>query len=144
MPPFMKNLMAAVLLFTGTPFVFYACDGTQASRRVSSFPERVVHVAIVCVFLFWSGWTLVRYGISIFKTLKSKLGLNPGEDFEQWLTSTLAEAGISTLEDLEKLRSELPKLKYRIDESEVTGAIPKLAIITSDITIANEAEGRIQ
>ncbi len=81
------------------------------------------------------GWTLVWYGIRIFKILKDKLGLNPGNDFKDWITGELAKVGIKTLEDLQKLRSELPEGFHFVgDGSEVKDVIPRLAVITSDIT----------
>jgi len=81
------------------------------------------------------GWTLIRYGINIFKILKSKLGLNPGKNFENWLKSTLSEAGVNNLEDLQNLRSQLPEgFHYVVDGSEVKDIVPRLAVITSDVT----------
>jgi NTE family protein len=80
------------------------------------------------------GWTLVRHGISIFKVLKRKLGLNPGDDFRNWLDISLSKSGINNLKDLENLRMKLPQgIHNVVDGSKVTSA-PKLAVITSDVT----------
>ena len=81
------------------------------------------------------GWTLLRYGIPLFRILKHKLGLNPGRNFEDWLDAALIEAGVKSLGDLEKLRSHLPEGLYNvIDGSVIDDIIPKLAVITSDVT----------
>lgn len=80
------------------------------------------------------GWTLAWYGIKIFKILRDRLGINPGDNFKKWLSEELKKAGVDSLDDLEKIRSELPEgLHYVKDGSEVT-TIPELAVIASDIT----------
>jgi NTE family protein len=80
-------------------------------------------------------WYFVWHGIKIYKILKKKLGLNPGDEFEGWITKLLKDSGIGTLKDLKQLRSELPKgLKNIITNESMADAIAKLAIITSDIT----------
>jgi NTE family protein len=81
------------------------------------------------------GWTLARYGINIFKTLKRKLGLNPGDDFKNWLEGALSDVGINNLKDLQELRMQLPEGFHSvIDGAEVKNTSPQLAIITSDVT----------
>jgi len=86
------------------------------------------------------GWSIAWNAIKIYKTLKHKLGINPGKDFENWITDVLKEEGINNLTGLYKLRNQLPSgLKYIVDGSEVKSP-PKMAIITSDITTHTKVE----
>lgn len=79
----------------------------------------------------WRG--LVFNSIRIFNLLRSKLGLNPGEAFEKWLTGILKENGIENLKDLTEKRNRLPKLQNRLNP-DMEFKPPKLCIITSEIT----------
>ncbi|HEX9827567.1 MAG TPA: patatin-like phospholipase family protein [Flavobacteriaceae bacterium] len=86
-------------------------------------------------------WSLLFHGLKIFNILKKKLGLNPGSDFETWVTDLLSESGIKTLADLKTMRSELPEGLKNVATGELlTDAIAKLAIITSDITTHTKTE----
>jgi NTE family protein len=86
-------------------------------------------------------WSLLIHGLKIFNILKKKLGLNPGSDFETWVTDLLSESGIKTLADLKTMRSELPEGLKNVATGELlTDAIAKLAIITSDITTHTKTE----
>ena len=81
------------------------------------------------------GWTLVRYGVGIFRSLTKKLGLNPGDDFQSWLNSNLSEAGVENIRDLNELRKTIPEgMEFIGDGTEVKGVFPRLAVITSDVT----------
>ena len=113
-------------IISNKPF-FDFVDGGKASRKV---------IAKALSKDGGIGWTLVRYGIKIFKLLRDKLGINPGGDFKNWMTSEMARVGINTLAELENLRSQLPDgLHFVEDGTEIeVKALPKLAIITSDIT----------
>lgn len=113
-------------IISNKPF-FDFVDGGKASRKV---------IAKALSKDGGIGWTLVRYGIKIFKLLRDKLGINPGGDFKSWMTSEMARVGINTLAELENLRSQLPDgLHFVEDGTEIeVKALPKLAIITSDIT----------
>ncbi len=80
--------------------------------------------------LLWKLW----YGFRIFKILMKRLGINPGDEFEKWVSSVLAENGIKTLDDLYILRAKLPIDLKNTDTGKPVEMEPKLAIITSDIT----------
>ncbi len=84
------------------------------------------------------GWTIAWNAIKIYKTFKSKLGLNPGSDFEKWITEELNKVGIFTLKDLIRLREVLPEIVD--DKGQSLKATPRLAIITSDITTHTKVE----
>jgi len=86
------------------------------------------------------GLALIFNGVKIYKILKSKLGLNPGNDFELWIEQILKSSNISSIEDMTKLRNILPVgLKVR-GGKEIDDAKAKLAIITSDITTHTKTE----
>lgn len=74
----------------------------------------------------------------IWKTLKGKLGINPGLTFEEWITKNLSAAGIKNMTDLENLRKVVPKLIDRTDKQELQRTAG-LKIITSDITSKSKA-----
>jgi NTE family protein len=69
----------------------------------------------------------------IWRILKKHLGINPGLEFEQWLSECLKDAGIQTVADLKQLRGRVPVLIDRLDNTEVA-RVADLQIITSDIT----------
>jgi len=75
----------------------------------------------------------------IYKTLKNKLGLNPGNNFEEWITNELKKSGIHTLKDLMELRKKLPVLSHR-DNTSANDLEAKLAIITSEISTHSKIE----
>lgn len=86
-------------------------------------------------------WTIILHGLKIFNILKQKLGLNPGSDFETWMTTLLNESGIKSLKDLTALREQTPEgLKNVLTGEVLNKPIAKLAIITSDITTHTKTE----
>ncbi len=70
----------------------------------------------------------------IVRTLRRHCGINPGEDFENWFTARLKEAGIVTLSDLNRLRERVPLLYDRSENNRPILRKAGLKIITSDIT----------
>ncbi len=76
-----------------------------------------------------------------YKILKNKQGINPGNNFEAWMTSNLQNEHVNTLQDLEALRrKDVPRLKNRISNAYLDKVVPKLAIIASDITTHSKIE----
>jgi NTE family protein len=72
--------------------------------------------------------------LRIWRILKKHLGINPGMEFEDWLSGCLEDAGINSLADLRQLRNSVPVLMDRsADNAEIT-RVPDLKIIASDIT----------
>lgn len=84
-------------------------------------------------------WGIIFNAYTIFKLLKNKFGINPGDHFENWLSEHLKKNGIHTYSDLEKKRSKLPKLK-NLQTQESVSSPPRLAIITSEITTHSKVE----
>ncbi|NVK53757.1 MAG: patatin-like phospholipase family protein [Flavobacteriaceae bacterium] len=86
-------------------------------------------------------WSLIWSAGRIFRTMKQKLGLNPGSYFEAWITKELSQNSIHTLKDLIELRKILPNgLRNVEDGGDITDIDPKLAIISSDITTHTKAK----
>ena len=72
--------------------------------------------------------------LRIWRILRRHLGINPGMEFEKWLSGCLGDAGIHSLADLRQLRSRVPVLMDRsADNAEIT-RVADLKIIVSDIT----------
>lgn len=84
-------------------------------------------------------WNVVWNALKIFRLLKHKLGVNPGNHFEEWLTKALKDADIHSLSDLQKRRAKLPELKNLSNEG-FEFKEPGLAIITSEITTHSKIE----
>lgn len=78
--------------------------------------------------------SLICNAIRIYKTLKKKLGVNPGVDFETWISGELERAGIHTLKDLKELRKKMPEGIKNISDPDDLVPEAGLAIITSEIT----------
>jgi NTE family protein len=67
--------------------------------------------------------------------------LNPGTDFETWISHELMKLGIASLKDLLTLRKFLPPgLKDVSKDEMMPNAVAKLAIITSEITTHTKVE----
>ncbi|MDC9721869.1 MAG: patatin-like phospholipase family protein [Urechidicola sp.] len=87
-------------------------------------------------FLLWK-----LRGFKIFKILKRKLGLNPGTVFQNWIDTSLQDVGINSMKDLLQLRTHTPNSLVNAQLNEpITNLVPKLAIITSDITTHTKTE----
>lgn len=87
------------------------------------------------------GWFLIFNGIKIYKILRKKLGLNPGSDFEIWISKELKKVGVHTLNDLITLREILPAGLKDVNTGETISDVKaKLAIITSEITTHTKVE----
>jgi len=72
----------------------------------------------------------------VIDNITEDLGLNPGNNFHQWLTTVINSKGIKTLADLDKLRSEMPVgLKNRITNKPCDiDAFKRIAIVAADVT----------
>src|SRR5690606_9011253 len=64
---------------------------------------------------------------------------NPGDHFEQWLSTSLRKFNVVTYQDLCAKRDQIPNLKHRTRE-DMKFNPPKMAIITSDITTHTKVE----
>ena len=85
------------------------------------------------------GWTIAFNARRLYRIVTQRLGLNPGNDFENWINSELEKVGINTMGDLENLRARLPKVKD-VNGSDVSNLFPRLALIAADITTHSKIE----
>ena len=85
------------------------------------------------------GFSIAWNAFSIYKSLTQKMGINPGNTFEEWLNNILDKNGILTYKDLERLRLEIPSLSNRINGEPLTTP-PKLALVTSEVSTHTKAD----
>jgi NTE family protein len=62
-----------------------------------------------------------------------RLGINPGKDFEDWISGILEKKQIRNTDDLIALRKRLPVINLRGSNRRLTSE-PRLVIVTSDLT----------
>ena len=106
-------------------------DGNKDSR---DFIEALVEKARR-IKLIWKGWQVID-------EIYDDLGLNPGDDFRNWLTGILNKNKVKTMADLEKHFGTRPadlKIRDGVDKT-VDGLDPRLAIITADLTTETKVE----
>ena len=71
--------------------------------------------------------------------LFSKLGLNPGDKLYEWISDQLAQNGVSTLADLNKLITTLPDgLTHRLTGEKISSYDTSLRIVVADITTSTK------
>ncbi len=85
---------------------------------------------------------MVWKGAQVIDNLRDDLGLNPGDNFLQWMTAILETNGIKTVEDLDRIFGAVPEgLKVRPGiNSNTSGLKPRFAIIASDLTTQTKVE----
>lgn len=81
---------------------------------------------------------LILQGYGIFRTLQSKLGLNPGKVFSDWLSSILSQEGVSTTSDLSAKRKSPPGFRER--SGKPIDSEPKWVVIASDVTTKTKVQ----
>jgi NTE family protein len=77
---------------------------------------------------------------TLYKTIQDKFGLNPGSNFEEWITDELAKAGVKTMGDIRKLMNKLPDKLKNVRDGNIEGLQAKLAIIAADVTTHSKIE----
>lgn len=106
-------------------------DGNDDSKDfIKALVEKAKRVKMI-----WKGWQVID-------ELFDDLGLNPGDDFQDWLAQFLENNGIKSVADLNahfvKLPSNLvirPGIPKTLD-----GLKPRLAIISADLTTETKVE----
>jgi NTE family protein len=83
---------------------------------------------------------LILNALKIYRIIQSKLGVNPGKDFRDWITEELKKMNVKTIGDLKLLRKKLPAGLIHIGGQDLSAAEARLAIITSDITTHTKVE----
>lgn len=106
-------------------------DGDSDSR---DFIEALVEKA-KRIKLIWKGWQVID-------EIYDDLGLNPGDDFLNWLTGILNANNIRTVSDLNNQFGKRPgnlKIRDGINKN-LDGLEPRLALITADLTTETKVE----
>lgn len=91
-----------------------------------------------------SNLKLAIKGAQVIDNFKDDLGLNPGENFYQWMKNLLHECGIQNLGDLQALRNQGVSsdntLKLRIDKTRELNQkdFARIAIISADVTTGSK------
>jgi NTE family protein len=75
-----------------------------------------------------------------FKAITRQLGLNPGKNFETWITEELEKVGVKNMGDVNRMMTKLPAGLKNVAGGTVNGLEPKLAIIAADITTHSKIE----
>lgn len=86
------------------------------------------------------GWVITWNIRRFYRLLTKRLGLNPGNDFEKWITDELKKANIRSMGDIEQLRRQQPKGLKHVSGADISSMSPKLAIIAADITTHSKIE----
>ncbi|MFP4469100.1 MAG: patatin-like phospholipase family protein [Bacteroidales bacterium] len=85
---------------------------------------------------------MVWKGVQVIDNLRDDLGLNPGDNFMEWLSEVLAENGINTVTDLEKSFGQMPEtsqIRPGVDR-DLEGLVPRFAVIGADLTTETKVE----
>ncbi len=85
---------------------------------------------------------MILKGMRVIGILRKDIGLNPGDDFLQWMTDILHDNGISTVADLERVFGKVPpslKIRSGIDKS-IIGLSPRFAVIAGDLTTESKVD----
>lgn len=90
------------------------------------------------------------YGSYLLQRLKNRgFGVNPGDNFTQWVKDVMADNGVHNAEDLEKVSGKIPdglyirpgvQLDRNLQNDPVKGLVPDITLITSDIITQNKIE----
>jgi NTE family protein len=106
-------------------------DGNKDSKEfITALVEKAGRVKMV-----WKGWQIID---EVFEDL----GLNPGDDFLNWLKKFLKKNGVVTLADLEKQFGTLPSnllIRPGVDKT-LDGLKPKVAIVAADLTTETKVD----
>ncbi len=87
--------------------------------------------------IFKLGWK----GIQVLDNIRDDLGLNPGKEFEKWMSDILKAVGVKTLLDLQKRMNILPPgLRIRNGKKlTLKDAGSQLSLVAADITTETKA-----
>ena len=85
---------------------------------------------------------MILKGSQVVDNLKKDLGLNPGNDFLNWLTEILKKNNIKTTADLNRIFGAVPPglvIRKGIDNT-IKGLQPRFCVIASDLTTETKVE----
>lgn len=106
-------------------------DGDSDSKDfIKALVEKAKRVKMI-----WKGWQVID-------ELFDDLGLNPGDDFLNWLAKFLEDNGVKSVADLNEHFSKLPAdliIRRGIPKT-LDGLKPRIAIISADLTTETKVE----
>jgi len=107
---FVVNLLLLLLFMAGNTFL----EGTQClSHTISRWGAIVSGILLFAAICFITAQLLRGRMLYLFA---ERLGINPGDDFEGWVSRCMADNGIQSVTDLKnKLDKEGERLRYRYD-----------------------------
>jgi NTE family protein len=81
-------------------------------------------------------------GFKVVDNIKNNLGLNPGDDFLDWISDVLAQNGIVSVKTLYNSFGKIPKgLKIREGVNKtIEGLDPRFAVIAADLTTQTKVD----
>jgi NTE family protein len=109
-------------------------DFVDGDKDVKDFVNALVEKAKI-LKLAWKG-------MQVIDNLTKDLGLNPGDNFTQWLAGILKQNGIATTRDLYGHFGKIPaglKIRQGINR-DIQGLSPRFAVISADLTTETKVE----
>jgi len=109
-------------------------DFVDGDKDVKDFVNALVEKAKV-LKLAWKG-------MQVIDNLTQDLGLNPGDNFTNWLAGILKDNNISTTHDLYESFGKVPtgmKIRAGVNR-DIAGLSPRFAVITADLTTETKVE----
>ena len=85
---------------------------------------------------------MIWKGAQVIDNLREDIGLNPGDDFLQWMTGILNDNGIKTMADLQRQFGQVPpslKIRSGVDKS-ISGLNPRFAVIAADLSTETKVD----
>jgi NTE family protein len=88
----------------------------------------------------WKLWLSALGNIrKIISLVNNQLGINPGQNFENWMRDNMAANNINTTRELIEYRKKFPVL-HCSDGRNADDLIPKLVMITSEVTTQTKVQ----
>lgn len=106
----------------------------DGDKDVKDFVNALVEKAKV-LKLAWKG-------MQVIDNLTQDLGLNPGDDFTNWLSGILKQNGIETTRDLYERFGKIPAgltIRQGVNR-DIQGLSPRFAVISADLTTETKVE----
>lgn len=85
---------------------------------------------------------MIWKGVQIVDNIKNDIGLNPGNDFLEWMKDILKNNGIESVADLDEVFGTMPpglKVRDGIDKT-LDGLKPRFSVIGADLTTETKVE----
>ncbi len=111
-------------------------DFVDGHKRTKNLIQAYINGA--SKFSLWSRFILNI--LFIFRTLKNKLGLNPGNTFQTWVEDILVKNKVDTIAKLLTHRKKIPVLSHRTNPAWSIPEMAKIVIISAEITTQSKIE----